>query len=368
MEKIPKQAVDSDSVWKEIPGTDIGYGPRMERRNHVPDTDFSEESVPDSVEQTSEREWLSPAQRKQLHILLLSLGISVMPPKEGGMAAVGLDSATASGARTVEMLTEQTQAVPSLVARQSENENETEKLDAFTAEVENSKAQIDEVDIALTKLYAEKSVVGAPEYSRKEYVREAIQFEKWDEETGKGVPPIVEAELRRLMPGLCAQESRFDADRVSRDGAASIFQIMPKYWEHYGGKPSEYKSLKKSVEIAGKHISALYRQLNARLREENLNLLRTRFNNDESAFQKELMVPLLINSYQTGDGRMAEAVKLYLAETPVEAMPAGKDLYLAIADFAEESKAGAHLKGYRKESRDYVFKVIAFNDKLDREG
>ncbi len=234
-----------------------------------------------------------------------------------------------------------------------------EEPDLFDVSVNEHTENIKPEDLALTLEYANKPVVGAENYTREEYVREAIVFKEWNEETRTGVPLVVQDELRDVLHGLCAQESRFNASKESSAGAKGILQIMPNIWKYYGGLPGEETSLVKQVEIAGLFISDIYKQLNHRLGEETLEKLRAQFV-DEDSFQLDFMVPLVINSYQTGDGRMAEAVQLYLDKTTLDKTTQGKELFVAITDFANNSEEGKYLKGYGDDSEDYTKKVWAF--------
>ena len=249
------------------------------------------------------------------------------------------------------------------LSRTDRSESVGRPKETFISEVERYAEEIDDVDLAWTLQYAQKPVVGAPNLSRIEYIQKAIEFTPWDEEKQTGVPPVVAEELRRLLPGLGAQESRFDAARVSRSGARGIMQFMPKTWASYGGKPEEITSLKRQVEIGGPFISDLYRQLRVHVGEETLSVLQSRFASEED-FLRQAMVPFVLNSYNAGAKRMSEAIKHYAEKTPVTKMPNGPELYIAIANFAEQSNEGKYLARYEKEQREYVPKIYAQTKRL----
>lgn len=206
----------------------------------------------------------------------------------------------------------------------------------------------------LVTYFADKSVRGADEYTRLEYVQQMIQF-------GPSLPAVIAQELRRVIPGLCSQESKFNNGLRSKAGAQGIFQFMPENWAHYGGQPAEIKSLVKQVEIAGVFFSDLYNQVIANIGERGMGFLE-RYYGDQESLQRDLIVPLMINSYNAGAARVAEAVRLYIENTPVGDMPQGKDLFIAIADFALEARVknrGRYLKAYGPDAREYVPRVYA---------
>jgi len=215
--------------------------------------------------------------------------------------------------------------------------------------------------------FAEKPVVGAEDLTRKDYVQKEMVFERWNEDKKTGVPPLVVAELRRNVPGLCAQESKFNNGLTSRSGAKGIFQFMPTTWAEYGGQPEDYSSLKKQVEIAGRFLSDLYNQVRAHIGKPALEMLRARYSSEED-FERDLLVPLMINSYNAGAARVGEAARLYCQKTPVEKIPKGKELFLAIANFAEASEEGNFLKAYNKEAREYVPRIYAQAEVLGKVG
>lgn len=215
----------------------------------------------------------------------------------------------------------------------------------------------------LIEHFAQKPVVGAEEFTRQEYVQDAIVFDP-------EVPAVVQAELRRILPGLCGQESKFNNGLTSRAGAQGIFQFMPDTWASYGAEPHEVSSLRKQVEVAGRFFSDLYRQVLHHLGEEALQAYRQRYQ-DEESFLMDLIVPLMVNSYNAGAARVGEAARLFIARHP-GAPEGGKDLFLRIAEFAEASQEGENeddegrfLNAYGRHAREYVPRVYATADVLN---
>lgn len=210
----------------------------------------------------------------------------------------------------------------------------------------------------IVEYYANKETIGGGGLSRIEYVQKEVEFNK------EVLPEVVATELTKVMPGLCAQESKFNNGLISRSGARGIFQIMPQYWEHHGGQLAEFSSLKRQVDIVGEYFVDLYRQLKAKVGTEQFSELRSRFA-DEESFQRDLIVPLLVNSYNAGASRVGEGVKQYCERVPLGRMPEGKDLFLAMADYSYRAKSGTYLAGYSTEAREYVSKVYAWAEVLN---
>jgi hypothetical protein len=98
----------------------------------------------------------------------------------------------------------------------------------FDKRVADLAQKISNSDIRNTLEFASKPVVGAEEFTRADYVANAIKFAEWNPETGVGVPPELEEELRKFLPALCVVESRFDADRERSVKAKGIFPIRKR--------------------------------------------------------------------------------------------------------------------------------------------
>ena len=242
--------------------------------------------------------------------------------------------------------------------------NPEKYMGEFDKRVASLVEKITDSDVDNTMKFAQKAVVGAEEFTRADYVAQEIKFTEWDPEAGTGVPPELEEELRKFLPALCFVESRFDADRESSVKAKGIFQIMPEIWKAYGGVEGEEKSLKAQVEVVGKLLSNMYKQLHDRLGSEVIQELKNHFPS-ERAFQKDFMLLALLNSYNAGDGTVAEAIARYLEDTDPADRPAGKDLYAAISDYAHLKDDG-YLKYYKDHSRNYPYQIMAAAEKLNK--
>lgn len=198
--------------------------------------------------------------------------------------------------------------------------------------------------------YADKPVEGVSRKSRLEYVQENIKFKD-------AIPVAVQSALRELVPGVCAQESKFRNGMTSKAGAQGIFQFMPWVREHYKLSESELTSLVRQVEVAGEIFSDIYSELITLCDTNALTLARSAFASQDEYLQS-FIVPLIINSYNAGSNRVSQAVNEYFKHHTAIPKTAGMDLFLEVADFAQQSKHDT-LQKYKKHSREYVSRVYA---------
>ncbi len=198
--------------------------------------------------------------------------------------------------------------------------------------------------------FSEKPVLGNEESSRYEYVHKAITFDDF-------VPEVVQTALRELVPGICAQESKFNNGLESPSGAVGIFQFMPWVWEKYGKDPEEIKSLKTQVDVAGKLFSDIYREFMHHCNDKVLVQARSQCTNQES-FLLDFVVPSIINSYNAGSSRMSDAVDAYFSNPSRNKNLTGKDVFRDMAEYAKLSEEG-RLNAYKEDAREYVPRVYA---------
>ena len=207
--------------------------------------------------------------------------------------------------------------------------------------------------LQIVEHFANRPFSFAEPYPVRQYIDENIEFKN-------SVPELVQNELRRILPGLCAQESNFNNRSVSKSGARGIFQFMPATWGEYdvspGGIVEGVQSLEKQVSCAGAFFSDLYKQIPHHAGAETMQKLRTMF--DEETLQKDILVPLMVNAYNAGGALMGEALRLFLERSPQPNF-SGKDFFLALADFAEASDGGEYLSRYGNEAREYVPRIYA---------
>lgn len=196
--------------------------------------------------------------------------------------------------------------------------------------------------------------------SRLDYLREEVAFDP-------ELPPVVANELRRLLPGLVAHESSYyDHARSSADARGPL-QMLPTTEAYYRDETAAYDpaSFEAQVAAVGPFFSDLYRQLTHKLGSEAWKKLQVPFIRyeaggvDEEAFQRELVVPLLLSAYNAGAARVAEALSHYLQtiDDPLD-LPAGKDLFLQFGA-AAAADTGGRAAGYQHEAAAYVPEVYA---------
>lgn len=211
----------------------------------------------------------------------------------------------------------------------------------------------------------QQSFPGANGQNRVEYLQNNVTFRSEVEEIPGvpgaekvAVPPVVQAQLRRLLPGLFAQESGFREDAVNdTTNATGSGQFMPGTWERYTGTDKVSTNYVDQVEVLGPMISDVYDRVLDKIGEDVLAKLRSLFENEE-AFLESLIVPATISGFHTGPDRIAEAVRRYTDSVQIADMPAGKDLFLAIAKYGSLSNEGL-LSGFKEESQEYVTQVYA---------
>lgn len=215
---------------------------------------------------------------------------------------------------------------------------------------------------------------GFPEaggYNRVEYLQEHIVFRSETEKIPGvpgaekvAVPLVVQAELRRLLPGLIAQESGFREDVVNpQTHATGSGQFMPETWERYTGTDVVSTNYADQVAVLGPMISDVYDRILDKIGQTALETFRSLFTNEDD-FLKHVITPAVISGFHTGPDRIAQAAREYAQSVQPNDMPAGKDVFLEIATYGLQSNKGL-LEGFKKESREYVSKVYAVASVLE---
>lgn len=224
--------------------------------------------------------------------------------------------------------------------------------------------EIDSYD-EIVGYFVEKPVNGHEEYNRLEYTRTNLRFRSEDdEERGRpAVPELVQEELRRVVPGLFAQESKFNAGLVSSAGAAGLAQIKPQTWKEYKGTDEVSLRMDEQLEVVGELMSDNYHYL-LHYAGENIEKLREQYDTEEE-FNKDLIVPLLVNAYNVGGPGIGKMVNDFVENTPQEFMASGKDLFMQFSDFSYESNSEDG-NAYGDDAREYVQRVYGNQATLDK--
>lgn len=196
------------------------------------------------------------------------------------------------------------------------------------------------------------------------YIEEELIFSE------PGITPLMATELRSLVPALCAKESLFKDRKKNTKGAQGIAQFKSEVWDKLGlGEYGESQPFIRQVEAIGLQFGQYYREL---VSNERMNAIltdtETLFVSRES-YEKHCLVPLLINSYNAGAGRMKEVIKTFMTQYSIEELREryapidGMDLFFAMSQFAVRSGVG----GYGSDASQYVGYIYGLRDVLQAE-
>lgn len=178
-------------------------------------------------------------------------------------------------------------------------------------------------------------------------------------------------ELQDLLIGVCGLESGFSDNAKSNKKAVGAWQFIPLTAKAYGliGKdPKTKKSFDHrndfiaSTHAAKEYFIYLYTLF---LKNEDVKKLRDRFDLSE----KDIIYPLVINAYNTGENNMLKVIRWFLEEYPTKEKfekrfgtgPYGMDLYTCMAQEALEETDEPDLNQYGRNSRDYFLQVSAIS-------
>jgi hypothetical protein len=231
--------------------------------------------------------------------------------------------------------------------------------------------------LGVAKAMGDKGVVGVPETSRLEYIKtEGMK-------TSKRIPPGAYNEILFVLPGLAAQESKYANDAVSSTGAKGIMQFMPDTWKEVG--EGNILNFTDQVAAVGKLMDRKYQYLLTHKKDNVSQELRTIqeqfFGGDAKQFEHYFLAPILINSYNSGEGRLAKCIKLFVETYPTReswvkqfgayADGVGYDLYLSMTKLCSEvvgrDKDGdeiRRIRGYGRDSSQYVVRAYTLAELL----
>ena len=219
--------------------------------------------------------------------------------------------------------------------------------------------------------YGRKKVVNGDGENRIEYVKKyAMQ--------NTDLPEELKKDIASLLPGLAAQESKFNNDARSSVNAMGIFQFMPATWAGLGYDPGEIALLSKQVEAVGKYFTYTEKRLKEKAEFALGVALKEYFGGDEKAFEKYFLTPVLLNTYNSGADRLAEVVRWFTDHYPDRAALEGLigshqkgfglDAYAAMAkEASKKTDEGNAVSGYGKDSSEYVSRIYALAELLKNE-
>lgn len=220
-------------------------------------------------------------------------------------------------------------------------------------------------NVDIIKYFADKSVRGAEEFTRLEYARNMIEFRSEPDKRRNrpAIPETIQNELKRILPGLFAQESKFNAGLVSRSKATGLAQIKPDVWKEYRGTEDVSLSMREQTKVVGELMSDNYHYILHFAGDKAVKVLKEKFNSEEEFFN-DLMTPLIVNAYNAGGPMMGKAVKDFVDNVSDEEISSGRDLFLQIVNYVKENNKG-EFKNYADEAREYVPRVYAMAEVLE---
>lgn len=289
--------------------------------------------------------------------------------KNYGVVTDGFDSAWRQAAETAVLRNHPTVSSETVEMRTNWNELRHAVSDQDETMTYENTHSIEDI----VRYFGNKVVRDGDGLTRIEYIRERMIF------VGNlAQVPLVGSELRRLMPGLCALESKFNDDVQSGTGARGIFQFMPETWEKELGREAFQKDmlipLVEQAAAAGELFSKMYDRLQYWCYEgENysgqnyLEIIKGQFTS-QAAFEKYFLVPCLINAYNTGERGIGEVVVAFAKSVTFQSAKktvggGGYDVFQTMCDFARDSEL-SQLSDYKTEASTYVQRVYAWAELL----
>jgi len=219
--------------------------------------------------------------------------------------------------------------------------------------------------IEMVQRYAAKPVDGDPAgRSFYEVVRNDIPLD--------GLPDTVAAQMKPLMLGIAAEESRFNKNKKSSKDARGVLQTMEKtedgYREKHNLESLDPTDILMQVGVAGMHVETSYRELFNSAGEDLAYIKEHFFANDEQDFETCFVVPALVNAYNAGARRIAEVITWFVQEvregrlseylpTNIDT-PSGFDVYMTMVHACAEKEA---VHKFGPDASQYTEKVYAWS-------
>jgi hypothetical protein len=180
----------------------------------------------------------------------------------------------------------------------------------------------------------------------------------------ENIPERVMEELKRLIIGLCFEESRYDAARESAEGAKGIFQIIPTTWNELGREDENIYSLVDQTRVASELFSQTYTYLNTMIGDELRMIREVYFTGNQRLFERYFITPVLINAYNAGMGNMGKLVHWFAHTYAQNGVPenffgevetlSGYDVFFALSRGGLINNPVAL---YKEDASRYTFKV-----------
>ena len=183
--------------------------------------------------------------------------------------------------------------------------------------------------------------------------------------------PRVEEEFTPFLIGIAAEESRFDVSKTSKSGAIGLMQTMQRTVEGYKSEHNlphlDSRNLSDQLPVSVNHIETSYLEFTEKLDIELAYITDVYFDGNRASMERYFLVPLMINSYNAGQGRMIEVVQWFLDAYPepqsttellkTEKPLSGYDVFFAMVYQCAKEKG---VDGFGQETSVYVTKVMGW--------
>ncbi|MBM3272543.1 lytic transglycosylase domain-containing protein [Candidatus Kaiserbacteria bacterium] len=230
--------------------------------------------------------------------------------------------------------------------------------------------------IDVVRDYAEKPTPAHENSKLLDYVRtNALNA---NEKAVQNLPPTVVATLRELVPGLAAQESHFDTTAKSVDPATGkplavgLFQFLPEtFATYFPDKKDQADSVELQTEALGMHFLSIYRQLQKGAKDSLQKILAQCFDGNTEVFERQFLVPVMVNAYNSGQGTLTKIINGYVAQYDGSFPAHGRDVYDhmrtdAYADAKNGHTLYPNVKTYGTDSAEYTPRVYALAELLKK--
>ncbi len=223
--------------------------------------------------------------------------------------------------------------------------------------------------LGVVRYFGDKAVIGASDKTRIEYLREHVMDDI-------NLSPTLRKELSFVLPGLAAQESKYHNGSASSVGAFGILQFMPDTWKQLGYTDVQKNKFKVQVEAAGKFFEAAHHFVTRNDQGALQYIKKEFFGDDQVAFEGYFLAPVLINSYNSGPGRLVHVLRAFQAEYPnrkklEEALgfsggQLGYDVFLEATKVAskKDDEGARRVPGYGRDSSQYAIRTYTLAELL----
>lgn len=248
-----------------------------------------------------------------------------------------------------------------------------EKIDKYVDEGPLTKIEKFKKSFEVDRKFFERAntqVIGVKEnISRVNYAQDSFLNFK-----AKKMPPSFQAKMAVLVPGILAQETRYDPTVVSSAGATGIIQALPalvydinKIRTKQNKLPFDLQDMSKMINAMEFFYTAMDEVFYTAISVPAYKIGKDYGLDHEQA--ENFSVYCTINAYNTGPTRMRNVLASFFRafepnETKKEFSYSSLSLFGALVAWAKQIKA---VDGYREQSADYVFKVIAGTEILGYE-